>query len=63
MKDDQTKYKYEVVGCAQMYIEDGMYTIAELEQKLTDFKKVSAAMSKQLERSMREIKKIKKVMK
>ena len=46
-----------------MYIEDGMYTIAELEQKLTDFKKVSAAMSKQLEWSMREIKKIKKVMK
>ena len=52
---DQTNYTYEVVGCAKMYIEDGMYSIAELEQKLADFKKVSAAMSKQLERSMREI--------
>lgn len=54
----ETNYKYEVVGVAMMHIEDGMYTIAELEQKLTDFKKVSAAMSKQLERSMRETKKV-----
>jgi hypothetical protein len=54
----ETKYKYEVVGCAKIYIEDGMYSIAELEQKLADFKKVSAAMTKQLERSMQETKRV-----
>jgi len=54
----ETKYKYEVVGCARIYIEDGMYSIAELEQKLADFKKVSAAMNKQLERSMQETKRV-----
>ena len=32
----ETKYTYEVVGCAKIYIEDGMYSIAELEQKLDD---------------------------
>lgn len=56
----ETKYTYEVIGCATMFIEEGMYSIAELEQKLADFKRVSAAMSKQLERSMREIKKVMK---
>ena len=56
MKDEKTNYKYEVVGCAKMYIEDGMYSIAELEQKLADFKRVSAAMTKQLERSMQKTK-------
>jgi hypothetical protein len=60
MKDDQTKYTYEVVGCAKIYIEDGMYSIAELEQKLADFKKVSAAMTKQLERSMQKTKQVMK---
>jgi hypothetical protein len=58
MKDDQTKYPYEVIGCARIYIEDGMYSIAELEQKLADFKKVSAAMKKQLERSMQKTKQV-----
>jgi hypothetical protein len=53
----ETKYTYEVVGCAMIYIEDGMYSIAELEQKLADFKRVSAAMTKQLERSMQQTKK------
>lgn len=55
---NETNYRYEVVGCARIHIEDGMYTIPELEQKLADFKKVSAAMAKQLDRSMREIKKV-----
>jgi hypothetical protein len=50
----ETKYKYEVISCAKIYIEDGMYSIAELEQKLADFKKVSAAMTKQLERSLQK---------
>jgi hypothetical protein len=56
----ETNYTYEVVGCAKMHIEDGMYSIAELEQKLADFKRVSASMTKQLERSMREITKVMK---
>jgi hypothetical protein len=55
---NETKYKYEVVGCAKIYIEEGMYSIAELEQKLADFKKVSAAMTKQLERSMQKTKQV-----
>jgi hypothetical protein len=54
----ETKYKYEVIGCAKIYIEEGMYSIAELEQKLADFKKVSAAMTKQLERSMQKTKQV-----
>jgi hypothetical protein len=54
----ETKYTYEVIGCAKIYIEDGMYSIAELEQKLSDFKKVSAAMTKQLERSMQKTKQV-----
>ena len=53
----ETKYTYEVVGCAKIYIEDGMYSIAELEQKLADFKKVSAAVNKQLKLSMQQTKK------
>jgi len=53
----ETKYTYEVVGCARIYIESGMYSISELEQKLADFKKVAASMHKQLERSMQETKK------
>lgn len=56
----ETKYTYEVVSCAKIYIEDGMYSIAELEQKLADFKKVSAAMTKQLERSMQKTKQVMK---
>ena len=60
MKDDQTKYTYEVVGCAKIHIEDGMYSIAELEQKLADFKKVSAAMTKQLEKTMKDVKQVRK---
>ena len=54
----ETKYTYEVVGCARIHIEDGMYSIAELEQKLADFKKVSAAMTKQLERSMQKTRQV-----
>jgi hypothetical protein len=54
----ETNYTYEVVGCARIQIEDGMYTIAELEQMLADFKKVSAAMTKQLERSMQKTKQV-----
>jgi hypothetical protein len=54
----ETKYKYEVIGCAKIYIEEGMYSIAELEQKLADFKKVSAAMTKQLERSMQKTRQV-----
>jgi len=54
----ETKYKYEVVGCAKIHIEEGMYSIAELEQKLSDFKKVSAAMTKQLEKTMKEVKQV-----
>ena len=54
----ETNYTYEVVGCAKIHIEDGMYSIAELEQKLADFKKVSAAMTKQLERSMQKTKQV-----
>jgi len=54
----ETKYTYEVIGCATIYIEEGMYSIAELEQKLSDFKKVSAAMTKQLERSMQKTKQV-----
>jgi hypothetical protein len=54
----ETKYTYEVVGCARIYIEDGMYSIAELEQKLADFKKVSAAMTKQLEKTMKETRQV-----
>jgi hypothetical protein len=57
MKDDQTNYTYEVVGCAKIHIEDGMYSIAELEQKLADFKRVSAAVNKQLKLSMQQTKK------
>jgi hypothetical protein len=53
----ETKYTYEVVGCARIHIEDGMYSIAELEQKLADFKKVSAAVNKQLKLSMQQTKK------
>jgi hypothetical protein len=53
----ETNYTYEVVGCAKIYIEDGMYSIAELEQKLADFKKVSAAVNKQLKLSMQQTKK------
>jgi hypothetical protein len=60
MKDDQTKYKYEVVGCAKIYIEEGMYSIFELEQRLIDFRKVSAAMTKQLERSMQKTRQVMK---
>jgi len=55
---NETKYKYEVVGCAKIYIEEGMYSIAELEQKLADFKKVSAAMTKQLERSLQKTRQV-----
>jgi len=54
----ETEYTYEVIGCARIHIEDGMYSIAELEQKLADFKKVSAAMTKQLERSMQTTKQV-----
>ena len=57
MKDNQTKYTYEVIGCARIYIENGMYSIAELEQKLADFKKVSAAVNKRLKLSMQQTKK------
>jgi hypothetical protein len=53
----ETKYTYEVIGCAKIHIEDGMYSIAELEQKLADFKKVSAAVNKQLKLSMQQTKK------
>ena len=56
----ETNYTYEVVGCAKIHIEEGMYSIAELEQKLSDFKKVSAAMTKQLERSMQKTKQVMK---
>jgi len=54
----ETNYTYKVVGCAKIHIEEGMYSIAELEQKLADFKKVSAAMTKQLERSMQKTKQV-----
>jgi hypothetical protein len=54
----ETKYTYEVVSCARIHIEDGMYTIAELEQMLADFKKVSAAMTKQLEKTMKETRQV-----
>jgi hypothetical protein len=53
----ETKYTYEVIGCARIYIEDGMYSIAELEHKLADFKKVSAAVNKRLKLSMQQTKK------
>jgi hypothetical protein len=54
----ETKYTYEVISCARIHIEDGMYSIAELEQKLADFKKVSAAMTKQLERSLQKTRQV-----
>ena len=54
----ETKYTYEVVGCARIHIEDGMYSIAELEQKLADFKKVSAAVNKQLKLSIQQTKQV-----
>jgi hypothetical protein len=54
----ETNYTYEVVGCAKIHIEDGMYSIAELEQKLADFKKVSADMTKKLELSMQKTKQV-----
>jgi len=53
----ETQYTYEVIGCARIQIEDGMYTIAELEQKLADFKKVSEAVNKQLKLSIQQTKK------
>ena len=52
------EYIHEKVGAAMFQIEDGMYSIPELEQKLADFKKVSAAMTKQLERSMQKTKQV-----
>jgi hypothetical protein len=54
----ETKYTYEVISCARIHIEDGMYSIAEFEQKLADFKKVSAAMTKQLERSLQKTRQV-----
>jgi hypothetical protein len=53
----QYEFTHHTVGLAKIYIEGGMYSIAELEQKLADFKRVSAAMTKQLERSMQQTKK------
>ena len=52
------EYIHEKVGAAMFQIEGGMYSIDELEQKLANFKKVSAAMTKQLERSMQKTKQV-----
>lgn len=54
----QSEYTREVVGTARIHIEDGMYSISELEQMLFDFKKASAAMNKRLEHTMQEVKQV-----
>jgi hypothetical protein len=63
----QSEYTREVVGTARFHIEEGMYSIPELEQMLFDFKKASAVMDEHLAQTMKEVnqtmKKLKQVIK
>lgn len=48
------RYERITYGTATVFIAEGMYTIADLEKILQDFKAVKARMNKALETSMRQ---------
>lgn len=46
-------YTYVTVGLSKFYIKDGFYSIAELEQILSDFKQADIRRNKRLGQSMK----------
>jgi hypothetical protein len=47
---------YEVYGTARFFIEEGLYTIKEVEQILADMKAACEAQNKALRKSMEQMK-------
>ena len=51
-----SEYTYETYGMAKFYVLEGMYSIAELEQMLSDFKEAKLRQDAALEASMKPTK-------
>tara|TARA_R110002126_G_scaffold204581_3_gene351964 strand:- start:2741 stop:3016 length:276 start_codon:yes stop_codon:yes gene_type:complete len=54
----QYEFTHHTVGLAKIHIKDGMYSLPELEQMLSDFKKAAAHMNTQLAQTMKEVKQV-----
>ena len=51
-----TEYTYETYGMARFYVPEGMYSIAELEQMLADFKEAKRRQDEHLKASIQPLK-------
>ena len=55
-EEHMSEYTYETYGMAKFYVLEGMYSIAELEQMLSDFKEAKLRQDAALEAAMKPTK-------